>query len=123
MVLSPAGDPLRLVYRDLADIRVSPARLARHGMPAPELPERILTDDGGAAPQAVRVAGGGRAGGDAGFRCGPARGAGGRRTHLPRTADLTALFDEPLPVKALTLMRASPGHSGDRWAELPNPLR
>ncbi|MEV4232738.1 IucA/IucC family protein, partial [Streptomyces bobili] len=45
VVLSASGAPLRLVYRDLADIRVSPARLARHGVTAPELPARILTDD------------------------------------------------------------------------------
>lgn len=44
-MLSADGDPLRLVYRDLADIRVSPARLARHGIPAPQLTGRIVTDD------------------------------------------------------------------------------
>lgn len=38
VVLSASGAPLRLVYRDLADIRVSPARLARHGVAASELP-------------------------------------------------------------------------------------
>ena len=35
----------------------------------------------------------------------------------------TALLDEPIPAKALTLMRLSPGAAGDRWADLPNPLR
>ncbi|NEC78128.1 IucA/IucC family siderophore biosynthesis protein, partial [Streptomyces sp. SID7958] len=38
VVLSPSGEPRRLVYRDLADIRVSPARLARHGIRVPDLP-------------------------------------------------------------------------------------
>lgn len=42
---------------------------------------------------------------------------------LPRTEDLAALREEPLPVKALTLMRTSPAGSGDLWTELPNPLR
>ena len=42
---------------------------------------------------------------------------------LPRTPDLAALCAEPLPTKALTLMRLSPGTPGDQWAELPNPLR
>ncbi len=45
VVLSATGAPLRLVYRDLADIRVSPARLARHGIPAPDFAGRIVTDD------------------------------------------------------------------------------
>lgn len=41
---------------------------------------------------------------------------------LPRTPDLTALLDEPLPTKALTLMRLSPKTPGDIWARLPNPF-
>ncbi|WP_199578060.1 IucA/IucC family protein [Streptomyces sp. CRB46] len=123
VVLSPAGDPLRLVYRDLADIRVSPARLARHGVPAPELPERMLTDD----PAVLRgklfgsLVGGALA---ATLGSGPAlRGAlEGVVRELPRTPDVVALCEEPLPVKALTLMRTSPERSGDLWARLPNPL-
>ncbi|MEU5750784.1 IucA/IucC family protein [Streptomyces sp. NPDC047829] len=123
VVLSATGEPLRLVYRDLADIRVSPARLARHGVPAPELPSRMLTDD----PDALRrklfgslvggalasVAGSGAALRDA---------LGTAVRELPRTPDLAALCGAPLPVKALTLMRTSPGSGGDQWARLPNPL-
>lgn len=45
VVLSPDGEPVRLVYRDLADLRVSPARLARHGIPVPDVPDRMVTDD------------------------------------------------------------------------------
>lgn len=41
---------------------------------------------------------------------------------LPATADTEALLTGPLPTKALTLMRLSPGVPGDQWAELPNPL-
>ncbi|GHB71309.1 hypothetical protein GCM10010377_72340 [Streptomyces viridiviolaceus] len=41
---------------------------------------------------------------------------------LPTTPDLVALREEPLPVKALTLMRMSPRTAGDMWAQLPNPL-
>ncbi|ANB09395.1 iron transporter [Streptomyces ambofaciens] len=122
-VLSATGEPLRLVYRDLADIRVSPARLARHGVRTPELPSRMLTDD----PDALRrklfgslvggalasVAGSGAALRDA---------LGAAVRELPRTPDVVALCEAPLPVKALTLMRTSPGGSGDQWARLPNPL-
>jgi DNA polymerase-3 subunit chi len=41
---------------------------------------------------------------------------------LPRTPDLEALLGEPLPTKALTLMRLSPKTPGDIWARIPNPL-
>ncbi|MEU3551047.1 IucA/IucC family siderophore biosynthesis protein [Streptomyces longwoodensis] len=123
VVLGPSGAPLRLVYRDLADIRVSPARLARHGVPLPELPERILTDD----PTALRrklfgsLVGGALAG-TAGSRPALAEALASAVRHLPRTPDLAALCEHPLPVKALTLMRLSAAGGGDRWAEVPNPL-
>ncbi|CAL9393785.1 IucA/IucC family siderophore biosynthesis protein [Streptomyces sp. Tu 3180] len=124
VVLSPAGEPLRLVYRDLADIRVGPARLARHGVPVPELPARVVTDDERALRRKLfgsLVAG--ALAGTAGS--GPALRAALETAvrDLPRTPDLAALLGEPLPAKALTLMRLSPGTAGDQWAELPNPLR
>lgn len=123
VVLSASGAPLRLVYRDLADIRVSPARLARHGIPVPELTGRIVTDDETTLRRKLfgsLVAGAlaGTAGSAAALRA--ALEAAVR--DLPRTPDLLALLEEPLPAKALTLMRLSPGTPGDRWTSLPNPL-
>lgn len=124
VVLSGSGAPLRLVYRDLADIRVSPARLARHGVLVPQLPPRNLTDD----PTALRrklfgslVAGAlaGTAGSWAALRTALETAV----RDLPRTPDLTALCEQPLPAKALTLMRLSPAHTGDIWMHLPNPIR
>ncbi len=123
VVLSAAGDPVRLVYRDLADIRVSPARLARHGIPASGLPSRILTDDATALRRKLfgsLVAGAlaATAGSAAALRAAlePAV------RDLPRTPDLVALCERPLPAKALTLMRLTPDRPGDLWALLPNPL-
>ncbi|MGW2045874.1 IucA/IucC family protein [Streptomyces sp. NPDC001858] len=124
VVLSASGAPLRLVYRDLADIRVSPARLARHGIPLPDgLPARILTDDVTALRRKLfgsLVAG--ALAGTAGSR--PALRAALETAvrDVPPTPDLAALRANPLPTKALTLMRLSPGVSGDQWALLPNPL-
>ncbi|GAB2860406.1 IucA/IucC family siderophore biosynthesis protein [Streptomyces deserti] len=123
VVLSPTGDPLRLVYRDLADIRVSPARLARHGIPAPDLPARMVTDDERALRRKLfgsLVAGAlaGTAGSGAALRTALETAV----RELPRGADLAALLADPLPAKALTLMRLSPRRAGDLWAELPNPL-
>ncbi|MFJ8629615.1 IucA/IucC family protein [Streptomyces sp. NPDC093568] len=123
VVLSADGSPVRLVYRDLADIRVSPARLARHGIPVPELTGRIVTDDVTALRRKLfgsLVAGAlaGTAGSGAALRGALEAVAG----ELPETEDLAALHEETLPTKALTLMRLSPGTPGDQWAGLPNPL-
>lgn len=124
VVLSASGAPLRLVYRDLADIRVGPSRLARAGIALPaELPARIVTDDVRALRRKLfgSLVGGALAG-TAGGREALGAALGAAVGDLPRSADLVALCEEPLPVKALTLMRLSPGGSGDQWALLPNPL-
>ncbi|MEU9393025.1 IucA/IucC family protein [Streptomyces sp. NPDC048324] len=124
VVLSATGAPLRLVYRDLADIRVSPARLARHGVPVPELTGRIVTDD---EPALRRKLFGSLVAGALAGTAGSAAALGTALEtavrDLPRTPDLVALLEEPLPTKALTLMRMSPGTPGDQWTVLPNPLR
>ena len=123
VVLSADGSPVRLVYRDLADIRVSPARLARHGIPVPELTGRIVTDD---VPTLRRKLFGSLVAGALAGTAGSGAALRGALEavvrDLPGTADLAALRAEPLPTKALTLMRLSPGTPGDQWAELPNPL-
>jgi DNA polymerase-3 subunit chi len=124
VVLEQTGAPLRLVYRDLADIRVSPARLAGHGIPAPELTGRIVTDDETTLRRKLfgsLVAG--ALAGTAGSATALGTALETAVRDLPRTPDLMALLEQPLPTKALTLMRMSPGRPGDQWAELPNPLR
>ncbi|MEV0227042.1 IucA/IucC family protein [Streptomyces sp. NPDC050704] len=123
VVLSDTGAPLRLVYRDLADIRISPARLARHGIPVPDLTGRIVTDDESVLRSKLfgsLVAGTLAATAGSGPALREALSTAVR--DLPRTPDLTALLEEPLPTKALTLMRLSPERPGDIWAHLPNPL-
>ncbi|MEF9885787.1 IucA/IucC family siderophore biosynthesis protein [Streptomyces sp. P9-A4] len=122
LVVVDAGcRPRRLVYRDLADIRISPARLARHGIAAPHLSGRLLNDD----PDTLRrkvlgsvVTGAlGPLAGDA-----PTLGAilEAVAPDLPPTPDAHALRTEPLPAKALTLMRLE-GRGGDLWTVLPRP--
>ncbi|MCT9006165.1 IucA/IucC family siderophore biosynthesis protein [Streptomyces rhizosphaerihabitans] len=123
VILDPAGSPVRLVYRDLADIRVSPARLARHGIPVPRLSGRIVTDDETALRRKlfgslVGGALGATAGSTAALRAALEKVA----PDLPHTADLPALLGEKLPTKALTLMRLSPDTPGDLWTRLPQPL-
>ncbi|MEU3059478.1 IucA/IucC family siderophore biosynthesis protein [Streptomyces subrutilus] len=122
VVLSATGAPVRLVYRDLADIRVSPARLRRHGLPVPPLSGRLVTDDVSVLRRKLfgsllTGALGATAGSAGAFAEALAEAEG-----LEATADTGALLAGPLPTKALTLMRLSPGTPGDQWAELPNPL-
>ncbi|EST34803.1 iron transporter [Streptomyces roseochromogenus subsp. oscitans DS 12.976] len=123
VILAADGTPVRLVYRDLADIRISPARLARHGIAPPPLTGRLITDDETALRRKLfgSLVGGALAG-TAGS--GPALGAAlsAALPGLPDTPDLRALREGPLPAKALTLMRLSPGTPGDQWTSLPNPL-
>ncbi|MER5473946.1 IucA/IucC family protein [Streptomyces sp. NPDC002685] len=123
VILDRAGSPVRLVYRDLADIRVSPARLARHGIPLPRLSGRIVTDDETALRR--KLFGslvGGALGATAGSAAALREALETVAPDLPRTADLPALLGEPLPTKALTLMRLSPETPGDLWTRLPQPL-
>ncbi|MET9084361.1 IucA/IucC family protein [Streptomyces sp. NPDC004237] len=123
VVLSETGRPLRLVYRDLADIRLSPARLTRHGITPPDLTGRLVTDDETTLRRKLfgsLVAGALAATAGSGPALATALETAVRE--LPASPDLTALREGPLPAKALTLMRLSPETPGDRWAALPNPL-
>lgn len=120
VVLSATDAPVRLVYRDLADIRISPARLARHGVPLPALTGRNITDDATALRRKLfgsLVAG--ALGAAAGSAPALREALSAVVRDLPRTPDLDALREGPVPTKALTLMRLSPAHSGDLWAALP----
>ncbi|WP_424210666.1 IucA/IucC family protein [Streptomyces sp. BI20] len=121
VVLGPDGAPRRLVYRDLADIRISPARLAEHGIAPPALTGRLLNDEPGAlrrkALGSLLV---GSLGATLGSRRALAEALGTAADRLPRTPALTAALTEPLPTKALTLMRLSPT-PGDHWTTVANP--
>ncbi|MFB7505128.1 IucA/IucC family protein [Streptomyces broussonetiae] len=123
VILSADGRPRRLVYRDLADIRISPARLARHGLTPPPLTGRLITDDETALRRKLF---GSLVAGALAATAGSSAALGAALTEavprLPRTADLPALTGAPLPAKALTLMRLSPRTPGDQWTSLPNPL-
>ncbi|MDX3665142.1 IucA/IucC family protein [Streptomyces europaeiscabiei] len=124
VVLSPSGAPRRLVYRDLADIRVSPARLARHGITAPAMTGRIITDDETTLRR--KLFGAlltGTLGATAGSTPVLREALSGAVRELPHTPDLRTLLEGPVPTKALTLMRLSPERPGDIWAEVPSPLR
>ncbi|MEU6620299.1 IucA/IucC family protein [Streptomyces litmocidini] len=138
VVLDAHARPRRLVYRDLADVRLSPARLARHGFDAAPVGGRVVDDD----PAVLRTMLFGHLFGTtfgtlvsaladrdrtAGARLWAVVAAAADRAYddLPSTpenrADRAALFAPELRVKALTLMRLR-GVDRDEWIPLRNPL-
>ena len=134
VVLDPRDRPLRLVYRDLADVRVSPLRLAGIGVHPAGLTGHVLEDDpnqlrrkllgsllGGCLSSLVAQLGGGvRAVEDELWAAvaEAAREAAG----VLAPEDRRALLEQPLPVKALSRMRLDGQPPGDQWTLLPNPL-
>jgi siderophore synthetase component len=139
VVLDEHARPRRFVYRDLADVRISPAALTRHGFTVPPLAARVLDDDPAhlrdmlfgylvGTTLAVLVSALAEGERDTETRLWAAVAAAARRAcdEQPATregrADHAALFGPELRVKALTLMRLQGTHRGERWAALPNPL-
>ncbi|MGW4850821.1 IucA/IucC family protein [Streptomyces sp. NPDC004288] len=138
VVLDAHARPRRLVYRDLADVRLSPDRLARHGFDAAPVRGRVIDDD----PEVLRTMLFGHLFGTtfgilvsaladrdrtAGERLWGLVAAAVHRAYddLPATpenrADRAALLAPELRVKALTLMRLR-GADRDAWIPVPNPL-
>ncbi|MEZ0089628.1 siderophore synthetase component [Streptacidiphilus sp. EB129] len=135
VVLDRDDRPRRLVYRDLADIRVSPARLSAVGIGTARLGSRILDDDpavlrrklfgslvGGSLSSLVSAFGGGDRGVEDALWTTVADAASDAAGVLT-DGDRRALLEQPLPVKALCRMRLDGGPAGDQWTLIRNPLR
>ncbi|MEV1167246.1 IucA/IucC family protein [Nonomuraea sp. NPDC049784] len=129
------GMPYRLVYRDLADVRISPARLARNGIELPPVSVRLLADD----PEILHAKlFGGLVGTTFGsliaLLCRGDRAAESRLwdvvaaaardafDELPGAEDRKALFGTHITVKAHLLARLEGAPPGDSWTTLRNPL-
>ncbi len=134
VVLDPDGHPLRLVYRDLADVRLGPQRLASVGVSTAGLGPRILDDDpltlhrklfgslvGGSLSTLVAAFGGGDRRAEEALWAAVAEEAE-RAADVLCPEDRRALLQQPLQVKALCRMRLAGAAAGDQWTELPNPL-
>lgn len=132
VALDGGGRPYRLIYRDLADVRISPARLARHGVETPPVSARLLSDDpavlhaklfgsliGTTFGSLISAFGQGDRAAEAKLWQVVATAARDAAGSLP-AADRAALFGERLPAKAHLLARME--GAGDRWTTLPNPL-
>jgi staphyloferrin A synthase len=125
------GRPVRLYYRDVGGIHVSPRRLARAGVEPPPLTGALPTDDPDrlrtklfAAAVSTVLASIVDAGAAAGASWDPIA-VTARRVfaELPDTGDRRAFFADTLPLKATTAMRLAEQPLDDLWTALPNPLR
>ncbi len=124
------GRLIRLNYRDFGGVRVSARRLGQHGIEPPELRGDISTDD----PEVLRTKVFASAvstvlgeviavlGREAGL---DERLAWHRVAAVARTidgADAPYLFDDTLPLKAMTAMRLADNPTDDIWCSVPNPM-
>jgi siderophore synthetase component len=128
LVVLRDGRPVRLLYRDVGGVRLSPARLAAAGVEVPPIHGDLATDDEDALRTKLLAALLSTVVNEVvallARECGldpdrawaevaaVARAIPGGRT----------LFADTMPIKATTAMRLADDPLADVWAELPNPL-
>ncbi len=129
LVLLDGGRPVRLYYRDVGGVRLSPTRL---GAAAPELRGDLATDDpvvlrtklfGALAVVIGELAATlGREYGTDPAAVWAVAGQVVRRAVGAGCADAAALLGPVLPVKATTAMRLAADPLADLWTTVPNPI-
>ncbi|MFJ8153642.1 IucA/IucC family protein [Streptomyces sp. NPDC094468] len=135
LVVLRAGRPVRVLYRDLDGVRVSPRRLARCGFTLPPLLGNRAGDDPGALH--AKLFGGlvsgvfselvdvlARTRGADPRALWEAVAAVGREVYagLPESEDAAAFFGDTMPLKATVAMRLSANPGTAQWTYPPNPL-
>ncbi|MFJ9680541.1 IucA/IucC family protein [Streptomyces sp. NPDC101194] len=135
LVVLRDGWPVRVLYRDLDGVRVSPRRLARCGFTLPPLLGTRAGDDVGALH--TKLFGGLISGvfSELVDVLGRTREADpralwgvvaevGRRVYadLPNLRDAAAFFGDTMPLKATIAMRLSENPGKAQWTPVPNPL-
>ncbi|HEY2791877.1 MAG TPA: IucA/IucC family protein, partial [Micromonosporaceae bacterium] len=121
--------PVRLAYRDMGGVRVSPRRLAAAGIEAPRLLGDLITDDPAVlrtkltaavistvTAQLIDTAG------DPGLW----RTVAGILRAIPgdahQRADVATILEGTLPMKAMTAMRLAAEPLEDIWTAVPSPM-
>ncbi|TYB59195.1 IucA/IucC family siderophore biosynthesis protein [Nonomuraea sp. PA05] len=139
VALGRDGLPYRLIYRDLADVRISPGRLARNGIEPPPVSARLLSDDpavlhaklfgslaGTTFGSLIALFGQGDRAVEGRLWAIVAAAAREAFGALPDTrdvrADRDALLGERIAVKAHLVARLDGAPAGDSWTSLPNFL-
>ncbi|WP_225830083.1 IucA/IucC family siderophore biosynthesis protein [Streptomyces sp. NK08204] len=135
LVVLRNGRPVRVLYRDLDGVRVSPRRLARCGFTLPPLLGTRATDDvdalhtklfggliSGVFSELVAVL-------SRTHEVDPralwgAVAEAGRRVYagLPDQEDAAAFFGDTMPLKATVAMRLADNPGKAQWTSIPNPL-
>jgi siderophore synthetase component len=128
LVVLRAGRPVRLLYRDMGGVRLSPAALARAGVQAPPLRGDLATDD----PDVLRtklvaafvatVLGELVAVLSREYGAPPGRFWVGVAAALRSAGAPPEVWRDPLPVKAMTTMRLATDPLTDVWTSVPNPM-
>jgi siderophore synthetase component len=126
LVVLAGGRPVRICYRDLGGLRLSPKRLAADGVEVPPLAGDLPCDD----PEELRtklLAALGTALGELAATLDREYGAAGALWRAVAEAarhagDRGALGGADWPVKATTAMRLAADPLADLWTTLPNPL-
>ncbi|MEV5872921.1 IucA/IucC family protein [Streptomyces sp. NPDC052101] len=135
LVVLRDGRPVRVLYRDLDGVRVSPRRLARCGFTLPPLLGTRAGDDthalhtklfgaliSGVFSELVDVLA--RTRGAEPPALWGAVAEAGRRVYadLPHQEDAAAFFGDSMPLKATIAMRLAENPGKARWTSVPNPL-
>jgi siderophore synthetase component len=135
LVVLREGRPVRVLYRDLDGVRVSPNRLAACGFELPPLAGSRAGDDvealrtklfggllSGVFSELVAVLARARQAEPEALWVEVA--AVGRRTFadLPDNGDAAALFGDTLPLKATIAMRLGEDPGKAQWIPIPNPM-
>lgn len=135
LVVLREGRPVRVLYRDLDGVRISPRRLAARGFTLPPLAGNRAGDDidalrtklfggllSGVFSELVDVLARTRSVDPAALWEPVAR--VGRRVYaeLPDAGDASAFFGDTLPLKATLAMRLADDPGRAQWTAVPNPL-
>ncbi|MEU6096287.1 IucA/IucC family protein [Streptomyces sp. NPDC047079] len=135
LVVLRDGRPVRVLYRDLDGVRVSPSRLARCGFLLPPLLGTRAGDDAGALhtklfgglvsgvlSELVDVLSQTRAADPRALWGAVAEVARRVYAGLPDREDAAALFGDTMPLKATVAMRLAANPGKAQWTPVPNPL-
>ncbi|WP_433445036.1 IucA/IucC family protein [Nonomuraea sp. CA-141351] len=135
LVVLRHDQPVRILYRDLDGVRISPRRLTAHGFTLPELAGNRAGEDVGALR--TKLVGALLSGMFSELVAVLARSRGAQPealwgtvasvaqrvcAELPGGGDAAAVFGATLPLKATTAMRLAKDSGTALWTPIPNPL-
>jgi staphyloferrin A synthase len=131
IVLDRAGQPVRIAYRDMGGVRISPRRLAEAGIAVPALAGDLATDDPDALRTKFAAAFLATVAAELIGTLGQEHGVDPDRLWrivadtlqtVARPDDADVMLGPTLPVKAMTAMRLADAPLEDIWTGMANPM-